>query len=263
MLLAPAVAAAPQASRQPFAPGETLTYDLSWEVFPAGQVVATLLRAGTPAQDAYEVKATAQSRGFVSLLYNVRDEFDSFFNPQTTCSESISKRINEGRRHKNTRIVFDPARKLAVLDERDLAARDSPAKHDENAIPACVQDVVSAFYFVRRQPLEVGHDVHLPVNDGSKTADVRVEVQAVENIRTPMGTRSAIRVEPTVLGGLLKHKVRMQIWFSNDADRLPLRVKAMMSMGTLIADLRSVTTTPGKAPASTPFGGPPPAVKSP
>ena len=245
-----AVAPAVDAPREPFAAGETLTYDLSWQIFPAGQVVATVLRSGEPARDSYEAKATAQSRGFVSLLYNVRDEFDSFFDPQTACSESISKRINEGRRHKSTRIVFDPKRKLAVLDERDLAAKDSPAKHDENAIPSCVQDVVSAFYFVRRQPFQVGHEVRLPINDGSKTADVRLEVQAVENIHTPLGNRQAFRVEPTVLGGLMKRKVRMQIWFSNDADRLPLRIKAVMSVGTLTADLRSVSTTPASATSS-------------
>jgi len=248
-LATPGTAGPAEEPAAPFTPGETLTYDLSWQIFPAGQIVATLVRFGEPTQDSYEVKATAQSRGFVSLLYNVQDEFDSFFNPSTSCSESITKRINEGRRHKNTRIVFDRTRKLAVLDERDLAGKDSPAKHDENQIPACVQDVVSAFYFVRRQPLRVGREVTLPVNDGTKTADVRVEVQALETIRTPLGTRSAFRVEPTVLGGLMKRKVRMQIWFSDDAERLPLRIKAMMSIGTLTAELKSMTAGPASAPS--------------
>jgi uncharacterized protein DUF3108 len=233
----------------PFSPGETLTYDLSWQIFPAGQVVATLSRVDEGSKESYEVKATAQSRGFVSLLYTVQDEFDSFFNPKTLCSESISKRINEGRRRKNTRIVFDASRKLAVLNEQDLAAKGAPAKHAESAIPACVQDVVSAFYFVRRQPLRVGQDIRLPINDGSKTSDVRIEVQALEKIHTPIGTRSAFRVEPTVFGGLLKRKGRMQIWFSDDAERLPLRIKAMISVGTISADLRSVTTPPAVPPA--------------
>jgi uncharacterized protein DUF3108 len=241
---------AQQAPAMPFSPGETLTYDLSWEVFPGGQASATISKVTRGSKDLYEVKATAQSRGFVSLLYTVEDEFDSFFNPDTLCSDSILKRINEGRRHKNTHIVFDGARKLAVLDEQDLAVKGAPSKHAENEIPACVHDVVNAFYFVRRQPLRVGQEVRLPINDGSKTADVRVQVQALESIHTPFGTRSAFRVEPTVFGGLLKRKGRMQIWFSDDAERLPLRIKAMISVGTITADLHSVTHTP--APASPP-----------
>ncbi|HKS96886.1 MAG TPA: DUF3108 domain-containing protein [Terriglobia bacterium] len=245
-------ATAQQAPTAPFAPGETLTYDLSWEVFPAGQVSGTILKVTRGSKELYEVKAAAQSRGFVSLLYTVEDEFDSFFDPETLCSDSLQKRINEGRRHKNTRIVFDSARKLAILDEQDLAAKGAPTKHAENEIPACVHDVVNAFYFMRRQPLRVGQEIRLPINDGSKTADVRVQVQALETIRTPFGTRSAFRVEPTVFGGLLKRKGRMQIWFSDDAERLPLRVKAMISAGTITADLHSVTHASASAPAPSP-----------
>ncbi|PYV24460.1 MAG: hypothetical protein DMG24_11420 [Acidobacteria bacterium] len=233
---------------EPFSPGETLTYDLSWQIFPAGELVATLTRSGQGAKDAYEVKATAQSKGFVSLLYTVQDEFRSVFDPHTLCSQSLSKKVNEGRRHKNTQIVFDSARKLAILDERDLATQGAPPKHAENAAPACVEDVISAFYFIRRQPLRVGEQIRLPINDGSRTADVRVEVQALEKIRTPLGTQTAFRVEPTVFGGLLKRKGRMLMWFSDDQQHLPLRVKAIISVGTITADLKSVATPPAVPP---------------
>ncbi len=227
----------------PFDPGETLTYDLSWRIFPAGQVTATLLSVEEGPRDSYEVKATAQSRGFVSLLYGVQDEYHSFFDPQTLCSRRISKKINEGRRHKDTLIVFDSARKLAILDERDLNKPGAGSKHAENTIPSCVEDVVTAFYFVRRQPLRVGDRIRLPINDGAQTSEVAVEVQAREQIQTPLGSRAAFRVEPTVFGGLLKRKGRMLIWFSDDEQRLPLRIKAMISVGAITANLKSVTTT--------------------
>jgi len=51
--------------------------------------------------------------GVVSLLIDVNDELHSFFSPQTLCSQRITKKINEGRRHKDTLIVFDYIRKLA------------------------------------------------------------------------------------------------------------------------------------------------------
>jgi hypothetical protein len=226
----------------PFVPGEALTYDLTWQIFPAGTVTATLMRSGQGPQDAYEVRATAQSRGFVSLLYSVHDEFRSFFNPATVCSERISKTISEGRRHKETEIVFDSSRKLAILDERDLGTPGSPAKHAENQMPPCTEDVVTAFYFLRRQPLRLGEQVRLPINDGSKTSDVRIEVQARERIETPFGVREALRAEPTVFGGLLKRKGRMLIWFSNDEQHLPLRIRAIISVGAITANLKSVTT---------------------
>ncbi len=237
---------------EPFTPGETLTYDVTWSVFRAGELTATLRRTSEGSNDACEVTTTARSQGFVSLLFDVNNEFRSFFNPQTLCSERIMKKINEGRRHKDTLIVFDKVRNLALLDERDLTKPDAPAKHAENEIPPCVQDVVTAFYYLRRQHLEVGHTIELPVNDGSKTQRVVVEVQAREKVQTPMGMFDAFRVEPKVINGLLKRKGRMLVWFGADNQRLPLRIKAMISLGSITGTLRSVSYPPPDASAISP-----------
>ncbi len=234
----------------PFVPGEKLTYEITWSIFHAGEATATLRKEDEAAGDAYEVETTAHSAGFVSLLYRVQNEFHSLFDPQTLCSRQISKKVNEGRRHKETRIVFDAARRLAILDERDLAVPNAPPKHAENEIPACVQDVVSAFYYLRRQPLRLGQQFVIPVNDGSKTHKVTVEVQARERIQTPLGPRDAFRTEPRVFGDLYKRKGRMLVWFSDDEQRLPLRVKAMISVGSITGNLKSVSTNAGAAPSA-------------
>jgi hypothetical protein len=199
--------------------------------------------------ETYETVTTARSQGFVAVLFNVENEFHTVFDPKTLCSRGIHKKVHEGRRRKDTQIVFDGARRLAVLDEVDLNKPDLPPKHAENNIPACVADVVTAFYHVRKQPLRVGEVIHLPINDGGKTYDVAVEVQTREPVQTPLGQRDALRVEPKVFGGLYSRKGKMLIWFSDDAQRLPLRIKASVSVGTITGTLRSVSTT---APASPP-----------
>jgi len=234
----------------PFSPGETLTYDVTWSIFPAGEVTATLAQVDGRAPETYEVTTRAQSQGFVSLLYKVQNEFHSVFDPRTFCSQEIRKKTNEGSRHKDTRIVFDSARRLAVLDELDLSKPNAPSKHAENEIPACVTDIVTAFYYVRGQRLHVGERLSLPINDGAKTYEVTVEVQAREQIQTPLGTRYAFRVEPKVFGGLYKRKGRMLIWFSDDEQRLPLRIKASMPVGTITGTLRSVSPPPAPHAAS-------------
>lgn len=241
LVLLALVAGIAQNPREPFTPGEMLTYDVTWTVFRAGEVTATVRTKSEGTRDAYEVTATARSEGFVSLLFDVDNVFRATSSPQTLCSESIDKKVSEGRRHKDTHIVFDYTRKLALLDELDLNQPAAPAKHAESDIPPCVEDVITAFYYLRRQPLEVGHTVELPLNDGSKTQRVVVEVQAREKVQTPMGTFDALRVEPRVFNGLLKRKGRMLVWFSADERQLPLRIKAMISAGTIAGTLRSVT----------------------
>ena len=238
-----AFALTPVSGSLPFTPGEQLTYQVTWSVFPAGQVVASVKRLGVGPEDPFEIDTTARSTGVVSLLFNTDDHYRSIINPNTLCSRQISKTINEGRRHKDTRIVFDSRRKLAVLSERDMGTADHPVKRAENAIPACVEDIVTAFYVLRSAPLHVGSQVDIPVNDGAKTQQVVVDVQAREQIKTPFGTRTAFRMEPRALGGLSKRKGRMLIWISDDHQRLPLRIKAMMLIGTITGNLVSVART--------------------
>jgi hypothetical protein len=227
-----------------FAPGETLNFEVTWSIFPAGEVTATLSKVRDRGAEAYEIRSTARSLGFISLLFKVENEYRAYSKPDTLCSFRIAKKIHEGLRQKETEIIFDRVRKLAVLDERDLAKADTPLKHAENEIPLCVHDIVTSFYFARLQPMEVGKQFDLAVNDGAKTYVVTAEVQARERLQTPVGVRYAFRVEPKVFGGLYKRRGRMLVWFSDDDQRLPLQVKAMLAMGTLTATLRSVTTPP-------------------
>lgn len=248
--------AGPEPSSLPFRPGERLVYSITWSVFEAGEVTASIEQTGAGPSDSYQIVTTAQSHGFVSKLYTLDDEYRSRLDPQTLCSGGISKRVVEGRRRKQTEIVFDSGRKLAILDERNLAKAAEPPKHDEESIPPCVQDVISAFYYLRTKPMHVGDRIDVPVNDGSKTTPVTVEVQAREQIDTPFGRRYAFRLEPTVFGSLYKRKGRMLIWFSDDEQHLPLRIKAMISVGTITGTLASVGGTSGiRALPSPPVSG--------
>ena len=237
-----------QNPREPFMPGETLTYDVKWTVFRAGEVTASVATGGKGDQDGYEVTATAQSEGFVSLLFAVDNVYRAASNSQTLCSERITKKVSEGRRHKDTEIIFDYGRKQALLNERDLNQPHAPPKLAEFDIPPCVEDVVTAFYYLRRQRLEVGHTLELPVNDGSKTQRVIVDVQGREKVQTPLGTFDTLKVEPKVFSGLLKRKGRMFIWFSADPRQLPVRIQAMIAVGSITGTLRSVTYAKPSAP---------------
>ncbi|MGH9354274.1 MAG: DUF3108 domain-containing protein [Terriglobia bacterium] len=170
----------------PFAPGETLTYGITWSIFPAGEVTSSVGAVGSGPEDAYEINATARSSGVVSLLYNIDNAYHATADSRTLCSRQIEKTINEGSRHKQTHILFDGSKRVAILDERDMGKAGHPLKHTENAIPACVEDIVTAFYYLRRQPMQVGDKISVPVNDGSKTHTVIVDVQAREQIKTPL-----------------------------------------------------------------------------
>jgi len=230
---------------QAYSPGEKLTFDVSWSVFPAGKLTATLSRDNDGPRDFYRVTTTADSEGFASLLYKVQDKFQSVFNPETVRSIEISKQINEGSRHKITKITFDRKRGLAILDERDAGSGDEHPKHEEHEIPPCAQDIITAFYYVRSQPLRVGQSIKLAVNDGSKTKIVVAAVTGRKKIQTPLGDREALRVEPSVFGNLYEDKKgKIVIWFSDDEYHFPLRIRAALKMGAITGTLSSISPAP-------------------
>ena len=245
-LVAAALASAQSPKPAPPEPGETLSYDVTWSIFDAGRVTATLESAGGQPGDDLHASAVARSQGFASLLYDIEDRFDSTFTPDAVCSRHITKNINEGSRHRNFDLVFDEARHLAVLTERDTSHPQGSSRHAENPIPPCVQDVVSAFHFVRRQPLRVGQTFHVPLNDGGKTYDIAVEVQAREPVQTGLGTLAAFRLEPRVFSDFYKRKGRMWVWISDDERRYPLKIKIAISIGAITATLKSAANGPAK-----------------
>ena len=184
--------------------------------------------------------AKAYSTGYVSNIYKVEDEYQSTFHNPNFCSSGIRKNIREGDRHREVTIEFDEPRGVAMLRERDLAG-NTPVRQEQFSIPDCVYDILSALYYFRTQPLEVGKSFEFPVNDGSRTIQIHAEVQAREEVQTEIGKFEAFRVEPDVFSGnLFKGQGRMFVWFSTDASRLPIQLRAQVGVGTITASLAGV-----------------------
>lgn len=222
----------------PFEVGERFTYNVSWKVFDAG--IATLaLAERIPFQneEAFRIDASVYSTGIVSALFKVVDVFESMFQAKELCSRRIVKRIQEGRRNRETIVVFDAKARKARMEDRDLNRPDLPPKRTESSAPPCVQDVLSALYVIRTKALRVGELVQFPINDGGRTYDVTVEVQAQEEVRTPAGAFQAFRLEPKVFDGLFKSKGRLFVWLTADAACMPVQLKAKINIGTITAAL--------------------------
>jgi Protein of unknown function (DUF3108) len=235
----------------PFEVGETFVYSVSWKIFDAGIATMRLAeKTGFQNEEVYRVTATARSVGILSRAFQVLDVFESHFQVKELCSRRITKNIQEGSRRRETVLVFDPKTRQARLEEKDLNQPDLPVKRSESSIPFCVEDVISALYVIRTKTLKVGEQVNFPVNDGGKTYDVSVEVQATEEIRTPAGTFQTLRLEPRVFEGLFRKKGRMFIWLTDDAEKMPVQVKARINIGTITASLTRVSKTPVLQPSS-------------
>lgn len=217
-----------------FPSGQTLHYAAEWRLWNAGIATVKMESAGTE----QKISATADSIGFVSLLYKVADRFEAYSDRKTYCSTHIYKHSEEGLHKRDTNIRFDQVRRKAVLDERNL--RNNETKHTEQDIPGCVTDVISAIFYVGSLPLEPGKSYTFPLNDGGKTVDVKAYVRAREDIKTDAGTFHTIRVEPEAESGSLKGKGKAWIWYTDDAAHTPVQMRTRMFWGMLTFKLTRI-----------------------
>jgi hypothetical protein len=235
----------------PFEVGETFVYSVSWKIFDAGIATVRLTeRTRFQNEEVYKVTATARSTGILSGVFQVLDVFESYFLVHDLCSRRLTKSIQEGSRKRETILTFDPKLHRTTLEEKDPSHPDAPIKHSEAAVPLCVQDIISALYVIRTKALKVGEQVTFPINDGGKTYEVAVEVQTTEEIRTPAGSFQTVRLEPRVFEGLFRKKGRMFVWLTNDAQKMPVQLKARMNIGTITAWLTRVSRRPILRPSN-------------
>jgi hypothetical protein len=104
-------------------------------------------------------------------------------------------------------------------------------------------DDVSFIYHIRTLPLEVGKEYSATRYFKEAGNPVTVRVLRTERITVPAGEFDAIVVKPIIrTKGLFSEGGEAEVWFSNDARRLPLKVRAKVSIATLTMELRSFET---------------------
>jgi Protein of unknown function (DUF3108) len=217
-----------------FPVGQTYVYAAQWRVFNAGIATLKMEKAGRENR----VVGTADAAGAVAVLYHVQDRLESLLDPSTFCSRSISRHTEEGFRRVENTVIFDYRKDKAVLDQKNLKKNET--RHEEHDIPNCVTDVLSGIYYAASLPLEPGRSFSFPLNDGGNTVNVNLRVEAREQIKTPAGTFNTVRVQPEALSGVLKDKGKIWIWYSEDATRAPVQMRARMYWGTLTFTLQRI-----------------------
>jgi hypothetical protein len=199
---------------------------------------ATLTWGAKPGGDGYQTNLKLRSAGLVSKLFKVDDTYTSFLNDELCASGSLLT-ANEGSRHRETKVTYDAQRKKAILHERDLA-RNKDADTHEIDIPACTQDVIGALYRLRTMQLEPGHFVQIPISDGKKSVDARVEGLVREQLKIPSGTYKTIKYEAFLFNNVLYRRGgHLYVWLTDDDRKLPvqIRVQLRIHIGTVTLQL--------------------------
>jgi hypothetical protein len=217
----------PPRSGYTFPQRQTLTYGVDWRVFPAGTAIIHFEAAG----DRERISATADTIGAINMLFHVADRFQSDIDRRSGCTYDFNKQTIEGRRQINSSLRLDYAAGKSFLDEKNQVTGQS--KHLEAPIDGCLTDLLSGIFYAVSQPITIGHNFAMPVADALRPVVVTMKIEAHEQIKTPLGTFSTIRVQPTADAGVVKNRGNIWIWYTDDDRHLPVQMRARLFWGTI------------------------------
>lgn len=221
------------------APPESFEFAVEWRLISAGKARLTWTPAARPqppsfsGQPASEVRLHLESSGLVSRLFRVEDDYNATLGPNL-CAENSHMMAKEGSRQKETRVTYDSTVGKAFWVEKDLIK--STTSNREVEIPSCVHDLMGGLLALRGLRLEPGKTVRLPISDGKKTVQARVDALERQDIKTPLGTFRAVRYEIFLFNDVLfKRSGHLHVWLTDDERRLPvqLQVRLQFTIGTI------------------------------
>lgn len=218
---------------RPFIVGERLTYEVSWLNLTAAiavMEVAPMEGRGGPFSTA-KLIGTAQSTPIITKFFPVDNRVESELDLETLTPEHLTFRRREGKKKEDIEYTFHQK------DGMVTAVRGGTT--ESVSIPAGTHDIISCLYYTRAVlPPKPGASLKMNVYHDKKNRQVEVRVEGIENLEGGWGKAETVRVRVVMpFHGLFMNKGDIHVWVTNDERKIPVRMKAKVVLGAIVADL--------------------------
>lgn len=219
----------------PFTVGERLVYKLKWGFITAGEAVLEVHpMADVNDKKAHHVSMTIRTTGLIDKIYRVRSTVESYLDQDLKHSVLYKKNQSEGKHKRDIEVTFDWEKKQAQYT--NFGSKRTPVD-----LEAGTFDPFGVMYAFRLQKLKTGDELDIPVTDGKKTLFGHATVVKKKKIKVDAGKFDAYLVQPEIkeLGGVFEKSedATIDIWFSDDDKRIPLKVKSKVAIGSFVGEL--------------------------
>lgn len=236
-------AALPAGSRAANWLGERMKFDLTWSFITVGRAeIWTEDVVAIDGEPCCHIVSTAKSAAVIDAFFKVRDKNQTWITAAGLHSKGYAKIIREGNYFWDEWVLFDYAKKtFAGIQKTNGDVLENIA----GSIPGPVQDIFSALYFVRTQPLEPGKQFSIDVNS-SKNWPLYVTVYPRrETVKVGAGKFDCFVVEPTLRDkGLFVQKGKsLKVWMTADSRHIPVKMEAEVFIGHVSAELEEYSDT--------------------
>ena len=186
----------------------------------------------------YHVVGNGVTTGAIRWFFKVEDRYESYIDKDTGLPCRFIRDIDEGGHTKNLEIEFDHDNKKAHIN--NIKRKQKTTAN----IEPDVQDMVSAFYYLRNNydtdAIQPGDEVSLNMFFDYENFNFKLKFLGRETIKTKFGKVKCLKFRPYVMAGrVFKEQESLTLWVSADNNKIPLKVKADLAVGSLRADLEA------------------------
>ncbi len=237
LVLIIAFSATCQEKKQAFKSGELLRYKMSYSGFlRAGTAVLEVKETDFKGKKVLHTKGSGWTSGMIKWFFKVDDVYESYFDKDTVKPYLFKRKIDEGGYKKHRHISFN-------YDSNKAYIQDFTEQKDTSVAFKNVQDMLSSFYYLRNadvKNIKKGEEIAIDMFLDSQVYPFKLRFLGKEVIRTKFGKVNTLLFRPLVQSGrIFKAKESVTIWITDDANKIPIQMKADLSVGSLRAELET------------------------
>lgn len=219
-----------------FEVGEWFKFRIHYGFVNAGYSTVEVKEAIIKNKKVFHVIGKGYTTGMSRFFFKVDDLYESYIDKETGIPYQYIRKINEGGYTKNQEGFFNQT-------ENRVLVKDYKHKKEKTfIIPRNSQDILSTFYYLRNYPgidkMKPGESVSIDMFFDDETTKFKLKFIGREDITTKFGLISTMIFRPLVQSGrVFKEEESLTVWISDDDNKLPLRIKASLAVGSIKADL--------------------------
>ncbi|MDO9262069.1 MAG: DUF3108 domain-containing protein [Flavobacteriaceae bacterium] len=220
--------------KSPYKGGEWLKFRIHYGLVNAGFATLSLKEAQKNGKTVYHVTGEGWTTGVTKLFFNVYDNYQSFFDKETGLPYHFIRRVDEGGYIISRDKYFDQLKKEVLVIDHKKKTNDVYKIND-------VQDMLSTLYFLRNKDLsnlKNGEEVVVNLFFDGETNPFKLKLLDRELIQTKFGKIRSLKFRPYVqTGRVFKENESVTIWITDDDNKIPVRIKASLVIGSLKMEL--------------------------
>lgn len=218
--------------------GEFIKLRIHYGLVNAGYATLEVKEAVKNNKKVHHVVGRGYTVGMAKFFFEVNDDYQSYFDKTTNKPYQFLRKIDEGGYTKHQEGFFNQ-------EDNTVLVKDYKKKTEKTfSVTEDVQDIVSAFYYLRNHPkidkLKEGESIYIDMFFDDEITKFKLKFLGREDIKTKFGKVSCMIFRPYVQAGrVFKEDESLTVWISDDENKMPIRLKASLAVGSLKADIDS------------------------